>query len=109
MRFAAISLLVMLLAGTPLHAGTVGENTATAFAPDRYRLDETLRMSGTKLHAPLVSKEELAAQRAGHGEAGSYAATRPRRNIAAAMIASAVIPGMGQLYVATGSKKWNAP
>ena len=103
MRFTVTCLLALLLAAPPLLADASKNTDVRTFDLEKYRMNETLRMGGTKLETPVVSREELAAQRAGGQEAVTSVSARPGRNIAVAMLASAVIPGTGQLYVATGS------
>jgi hypothetical protein len=103
MRFTVTCLLAMLLAATTLHADASKHTDVRTFDLERYRMNETLRMGGEKLETPVVTPEELAAQRAGGQDAVTPVSARPGRNIAVAMLASAVIPGTGQLYVATGS------
>jgi len=115
MRFIISCLLALLLAGPmpQAHAATArltdaSKDTDTRrFDLDEYRMNETLRLTGTKLETPAVSRAELAAQRAGAREAGSAVSPRPDRNIGLAMLSSIIIPGMGELYVATGSKKFS--
>jgi len=106
MRFVISCLLVLLLAAPAARADTVKETARPASGPESWRMNETLKLNGTQLEKPIVTREELMAQRAGSSGTGPAAVSeRPGRNIAVAMIASAVIPGMGELYVATGSKK----
>jgi len=113
MRFVVSCMLALLLAGLapqahaapPAHADASKESNGPSLDLERWRINETLKFNGTRLETPIVTREELEAQRAGYQETGSSAAVRPGRNVAAAMIASAVLPGMGELYVATGSKK----
>ncbi len=113
MRFVVSCLLALLLAGLSIetsaapsaHAAAAKETGGRTFDLEGYRLNETLRFTGRKLETPIVTREELEAQRSGFQETGSAVSARPKRNIAAAIIASAVLPGMGELYVATGTKK----
>ena len=113
MRFVVSCMLALLLAGLapqahaapPAHVDASKESNGPSLDLGSWRINETLKFNGTRLETPNVTREELEAQRAGYQESGSSAAVRPRRNIAAAIIASAVLPGMGELYVATGSKK----
>ena len=113
MRFVVSCLLALLLAGLAIeasaapstHAIAAKETGGRTFDLESYRMNETLRFTGRKLETPIVTQEELEAQRSGFQEAGSSVSARPKRNIAAAMIASAVLPGIGELYVATGTKK----
>ena len=113
MRFVVSCLLALLLAGLSIetsaapsaHAAAAKETGGRTFDLEGYRLNETLRFTGKKLETPIVTREELEAQRSGFQEAGSSVSARPKRNIAVAVIASAVLPGIGELYVATGSKK----
>ena len=113
MRFVVSCLLALLLAGLSIETSAASSTLADAsketggrtFDLEDYRLNETLRFTGRKLETPIVTREELEAQRSGFQEAGSAVSARPKRNIAVAMIASAVLPGIGELYVATGSKK----
>ena len=113
MRFVVSCLLALLLAGLSIetsaapsaHAAAAKETGGRTFDLEGYRLNETLRFTGRKRETPIVTREELEAQRSGFQETGSAVSARPKRNIAAAIIASAVLPGMGELYVATGTKK----
>lgn len=113
MRFVTSFLLALLIAGlapqaradSSTHVTAEARNGSKMFDMERYRMNETLKLNGTRLETPNVTREELQAQRAGFQEAGSAVGARSTRNIAAAMIASAILPGMGELYVATGSKK----
>jgi hypothetical protein len=113
MRFIISCLLALFLAGllppalaAPAERADASKDTgARAFDLDEYRMKETLRLAGPKLETPVVSREELAAQRAGGEEAGAAVSPRSSRNIGLAMLSSAIIPGMGELYVATGSNK----
>ena len=113
MRFVVSCMLALLLAGlapqahaaSSVHADASKESNGPSLDLGSWKINETLKFNGTRLETPNVTREELEAQRAGYQESGSSAAVRPGRNIAAAMIASAVLPGMGELYVATGSKK----
>ena len=113
MRFVLSCMLALLLTGLFSQASSAPSTRADAskeaggrtFDLESWRMNETLKFNGTKLETPVVTREELAAQRAGFQQAGSAVSVRPKRNIAAAVIASAVLPGMGELYVATGSKK----
>ncbi len=113
MRFIISCLLALLLAGllpqahaAPVPAADASKDTDhRAFDLEKYEMTETLRLTGTKLETPVVSREELAAQRAGAQEAGAAVSTRSSRNIGLAMLSSVIIPGMGELYVATGSNK----
>jgi hypothetical protein len=106
-------MLALLLAGlfsqasadTSTHAAESKAIEMKKFDLEEFRMNETLRLNGKKLEAPLVSREELEAQRAGFEETGPDVSSRPKRNIAAAMVASAIVPGMGELYVATGTNK----
>jgi hypothetical protein len=104
MRFIAACTLAVLMAAPPLQADAPGKDAGAARAAGGWRAGETLSYNGTRLAAPLVTREELRSQRTGPASTGASAA-RSRRNIAAAMAFSAVLPGMGELYVATGSKK----
>jgi hypothetical protein len=105
MRFVVSCMLALLIATPSAHAGASKENTGKAFDLESWRVNETLRLNGKQLETPIVTREELEAQRAGAQDAGSSARARPGRNVAAAMFASAVLPGIGELYVATGSKR----
>jgi len=104
MRITACCILLLLLAAS---AGAVspGDGGSKSFDLESWRQKETLRMSGTQLALPKVSPEELASQRSGSGAAAQAVSSRPSRNIAVAMISSAVLPGAGQLYMATATHK----
>jgi len=98
-------MLALLIAATSAHADASKENEGKAFDLESWRMNETLRLSGKKLETPIVTREELESQRAGAQDAGAGVRARPGRNVAVAMLASAILPGTGELYVATGSKK----
>jgi len=70
---------------------------------DRYRVEETLKLSGPRLEVPIVTYDELMRARPGAGPA----AARPgsTKKIAVAVIASAILPGAGELYVWTDTRK----
>ncbi len=105
MRFVVSCMLALLIAAPPAQADASKENAEKTFDLESWRINETLKLNGSKLESPIVTREELTAQKAGFSETGSAVSARPGRNIAVAMLASAVLPGMGELYVATGSKK----
>jgi len=70
---------------------------------DRYRVEETLKLSGPRLEVPLVSYEEMLHAR----PAGAQQESSPggKKKIALAMLASAVLPGAGEFYVWTGTRR----
>lgn len=106
MRFVISCILVLLLAAPAARSGTSKETARPGSGLESWRVNETLKFNGTQLEKPMVTREELNAQSAGSSETGTAAVSaRPSRNIGLAVFASAVIPGMGELYVATGSKK----
>ena len=107
MRFVIICMLAILLAAPPTRADSLKEAGKPVSSLENWRMNETLKLNGKQLEMPIVSREELTAQRAGYAETGSAVSARPGRNTAVAMLASAVLPGMGELYVATGSKKFS--
>ena len=104
MRLTACCILLLLFA-TSAEAESPGDGGSRSFDLESWRQKETLRMSGTQLASPRVSPEVLASQRSGSGAAAQAVTSRPSRNIAVAMISSAVLPGVGQIYVATATHK----
>lgn len=70
---------------------------------DRYKVEETLKLSGPRLEVPLVTYEELMHARS----AAEQPAERPGsgKKIALAMLASAILPGAGEVYVWTDTRK----
>jgi hypothetical protein len=85
--------------------GNVSGEVKERLLPARFRMDETLTLSGRRLESPMVSRAELNAQRAGSDETSGMTGMPPSRSVALAMLGSAVLPGLGELYVATGSRK----
>lgn len=91
-----------------LSAGTAGPGVATSVFYGReeftgvreLRFDERLAYHGTRLEMPTVSF--LAGPSASAGPAGG--ASWSGRKTALAMIASAILPGMGELYCYTASR-----
>ncbi|MDD3642634.1 MAG: hypothetical protein PHQ19_04130 [Candidatus Krumholzibacteria bacterium] len=92
-------------AGLPRTPGDAGlfSKEGRPLQLDRYTVEKTLRLSGTRLGAPLVTYEELmkarpsAVRPAGSGGGG--------RKIAVAVLASAILPGAGELYVWTDTRR----
>ena len=94
--------------GAPAHVGARdgagGFPAATrSLDLDRFRVEETLKLPGPRLEAPLVTYEELMGARGAPAEP----VTRPGggKKIAVAMLASAILPGAGELYVWSGTRR----
>jgi len=76
-----------------------------SFDPGRFRMRETLKLPGNKLESPSISYRELARASNGLGTGGSAARGGEAKRIAIAVIASAILPGMGELYVWSGTRR----
>lgn len=70
---------------------------------DRHRVEETLKLSGSRLEVPLVTYEELMRARPAAGPPEASAGGSGK--IAIAMLASAILPGAGELYVWSGTRR----
>ncbi|MBN2185432.1 MAG: hypothetical protein JW746_08905 [Candidatus Krumholzibacteriota bacterium] len=62
-----------------------------------YRMNETLRLSGEKLDSPSVSISDMSKLR--KGSAPSSNRYRGKKKIALSVLASALLPGLGELYL----------
>lgn len=96
----AVSICLALYAASP--ASAAGPQPASVFevaadiSDTEFRLaGETLRMGGTRLDRPAVSITELNMRRNPAAPSGGSM----RRRIAVSVLASAVLPGLGELYL----------
>jgi hypothetical protein len=98
-------MLALILLAPPLHAESPGTGGGKTSGTVSWRADETLKYNGTRLESPVVTREELESQKSGSASTEISDTGRPKRNIGIAVVSSMILPGMGQLYVATGSKR----
>jgi hypothetical protein len=79
----------------PCEAASVFKDGSLSAAPQKLRLFQTVRLAGTRLDMPTVSLSDM-----GRGsDAPVIASGGGRRSIAIAVAASAILPGLGELYV----------
>jgi hypothetical protein len=114
-RVLSSAILAMLLlsgatAGMP-GAGNSEERSESVFDGgdgrfdlESYRMSETLKFSGRKLPSPMVSYAELVGGQGGR-QSQVYSGGNSKKKIALAVLASAVLPGMGEFYVWTDTRK----
>jgi hypothetical protein len=124
MRFAFISCILAVFLVSPASlrasssidvsmepaAATQPSITASVFRPDvelsgilALRLGERLSLGGTRIEAPAPMRFGSPAASAGTASGASWS----RKKTAIAMVASAILPGMGELYCYTASRdRW---
>ena len=96
----ALTLLIAVLAASPAIAGGAGKTSVfdgegNVFDLETRLAGETLRMGGVRLREPAVSITELNMLR----RPAAPATGSSRRRIAISVLASAVLPGLGELYL----------
>ncbi len=79
----------------PCEAASVFKENSLVAEPQKLRLFQTVRLSGTRLDMPTVSFSDM--RRGTDAPVSAWGRTRGR--IAIAVAASAVLPGLGELYV----------
>ena len=79
----------------PCEAESVFKDGSLSAAPEKLRLFQTVRLAGTRLDLPVVSYSEM--RHASDPSASMW--SRSRGRIAVAVAASAILPGLGELYV----------
>jgi hypothetical protein len=79
---------------------SVFEAARDRFELSSYRLDETLRLQGKRIDRPIVSMSEIMLR---HAPPSAQPSGRGRR-IAISVLCSAILPGLGELYLYTQSR-----
>lgn len=117
MRLIAGCILIVICAAPLLEAsqspvatveaptGGVFDPVAGQFDPGRFRMRETLKLSGPRLESPSVSYSELLRARGAAQFEVFPARGGGTKSIALAVLASAILPGAGELYVWSGTRR----
>ncbi len=93
----AFAAALFILSGTAFASGDPKSEIQGGFDLRAYRLEETLRFAGRKLESPSVRYEDIMETR--NSLPGRSIRPGGKKKMAIAMVASAILPGAGELYL----------